>query len=115
MRAATWPSTRPALVDDLDAAATTGRWSDPAWIRHGQVLWGGPRARMDRDGRAEEVLKMGSGQDWAAEVHRGEADNPMDSPNLAHRISVLRRELAKERRKKPVATCAVCAERWAWR
>ena len=40
---------------------------------------------------------MSGGQDWAAEVHR-DMDNPVDTPNLAHRISVLRRELAKERR-----------------
>lgn len=41
---------------------------------------------------------MTGGQDWAAEVHRGDVDNPVDSSNLAHRISVLRRELLKERR-----------------
>ena len=40
---------------------------------------------------------MSGGQDWAAEVHR-DMDNPVDTPNLAHRISVLRREPAKERR-----------------
>ena len=28
---------------------------------------------------------MSGGQDWAAEVHR-DMDNPVDTPNLAHRI-----------------------------